>query len=271
MIENLRRLVSLSASTTAILHAAGAEDRLVAVTRDCARLTPQVAGLPVVGDAWSATAEEVAEFEPDLVVAAAPLRGEVVAGLIERRLRFFGCAPWTLDEVFRDMRSVAALVGGSDAIDVEIDALRLRLREVRLAVAGRRRPTVYCEVWMQPIMSSPVWVSELIEAAGGEPVIEAAQVLKPEAILEADPEVVVMAWCGAIGRSDPSKFAGRSGFDRLSAVRSGRVIAVREEFLNAPCQHLARGLEILAHALHPDVFGPLDPALGPVPHLRVLR
>ncbi|MEM6673502.1 MAG: ABC transporter substrate-binding protein [Planctomycetota bacterium] len=270
-MKNLGRIVSLSASTTAVIDALGATDRLVAVTKDCARLTPVVAGIPLVGDCWSASADEVAAFEPDLVVGAAPYRGEVVAALVERRLRFLATAPWTLSEVFTDMLTIGAALERHDEAFALVEGLRSRMEEIRRAVADRPRPRVYCEVWMKPVMSSPLWVSELVDAAGGEMVIEGARVLEPEEVVDADPDVVVMAWCGAIGRSDPAKFAARPGYGDLRAVREGRVVPVRDEYLNAPCQHLATGLEILAHTLHPEVFGDLPTALAPERVRRVDR
>lgn len=264
-MPEFERIVSLSASTTALLDAVGASGRLAAVTKDCARLTPEVGGLPIVGDSWSATAEEVEALSPDLVVAAAPYQGSVVAELIEKRLRFVATAPWTLEDIYRDMQALGALVDERERMATLIEQMRERIESVRRAVAGCPRPRVYCEVWMKPVMSSPPWVSELIEAAGGEPVIEAAKVLDPEAVVEADPDVVVMAWCGAIGRSDPRKFAARPGYTEVKAVRDRRVVAVRDEFLNAPCQHLLTGLAILGHTLHPEVFGDLDPSLAAFP------
>lgn len=262
MIDSVRRIVSLSASTTAVIEAIGAADRLVAVTKDCARLTPAVAAVPVVGDGWSASADEIVALEPDLVVGAAPFRSCVVSGLIEKRLRFLATAPWTLEEVYRDMRCIGALLGCEARAEAIVDGMRERVAAVRAVTVGKPRPRVYCEVWMKPVMSSPPWVSELVEAAGGEPVIEGAQVLEAQDVLAVDPEVVVMAWCGAIGRSDPVKFAARPGYSNLAAVRDGRVVAVRDEFLNAPCQHLITGLEILAHTLHPELFGDLPEHLA---------
>jgi iron complex transport system substrate-binding protein len=259
--QAIERIVSLSASTTALLEAVGFADRLVGVTRDCARLTPAVDGLPLVGDSWSATPDEVADLAPDLVVAAAPYQAAVVAGLVERRLRFLATAPWTLEDVYRDMLTLGAAVGEGERMEALVVEMKERVELVRAATAGLPKPRVDCEVWMKPVMSSPPWVSELVEAAGGQPVIEPARVLDPEDVVRANPDLVVLAWCGAIGRSNPVKFAERPGYHLLDAVQSGRVVPVRDEYLNAPCQHLLTGLDILAHALHPEVFGPLESSL----------
>ena len=131
MSQIVRRLVSLSASTTAVVEALDAADRLVAITKDCARLPPAVDGLPIVGDGWSVDADQVAGHEPDLVVGAAPFRGEVVAALVEKRLRFFATAPWTLAEIYRDIVALGALLDEKDRALALVKRMRDRVDEVR--------------------------------------------------------------------------------------------------------------------------------------------
>lgn len=255
------RIASLSASTSAIAAGCGAADRLVAVTRDCARLTPELAGLPLVGDAWSAKSADVLAHAPELVIASAPYDAETVGRLVKDRARFVATSPWTLADIYTDIRMLGSLLERPHLADALVADMQSAIEATRARTLGHPRPRVYCEVWMKPIMSSPVWVSELVEAAGGEPVVAGGRVLDPEAVLAANPEVVVMAWCGAIGRSRPEKLLARPGFDGLAAARSGRVVPVRDEFLNAPCQHLVTGLRILAHCIHPEVFGELPEEL----------
>ena len=260
----MRRVVSLGANVTAIVEGLGRLDRLVAVTKDCKRLTPAVAGLPVVGDSWSAEPDELTPLRADLVIGASPYRSEVVANLIAARTRFVATAAWGLAELYDDIRVIGRLLDAIEPAEALIAEMEREIEAVRARVAGRARPRVYCEVWMRPVMSSPKWVYELIDAAGGEPALPAATTLAPEAVIDADPDIVLMAWCGAIGRSNPREFEKRSGYDRLRAVVEGRIVPLRDEYLNAPCQHLLTGLKILAATLHSEVFGELPGELQPI-------
>ena len=63
----------------------------------------------------------------------------------------------------------------------------------------------------------------------------------------------MVAWPGI---ADPplGKVARRSGWEGLSAMRQGRVLAVDEIWINAPGPNLSKGARLLAAAIHPEAF-----------------
>ena len=69
-----------------------------------------------------------------------------------------------------------------------------------------------------------------------------------------DPDVVIMAWCGAGDRVPLAKVVEQRGWSALKAVRSGRVFCLPDEFLNTPAPTLIEGLHALAGAVHPEAF-----------------
>jgi iron complex transport system substrate-binding protein len=98
-------------------------------------------------------------------------------------------------------------------------------------------------------------VRELVEAAGGVFLGEPAKVTTAEVVAEADPDVIIAAWCGAGDRVPLEKLACRPGWERITAVRDGRVYCIDDELLNTPAPTLIDGLHAIASALHPDLFG----------------
>ena len=60
-----------------------------------------------------------------------------------------------------------------------------------------RRPRVFCEEWGKPIIASQPWVAELIEFAGGNFVGEPGKTYPAEDVAQAQPDVLLAAWCGA--------------------------------------------------------------------------
>src|SRR5689334_22370228 len=74
------RIVSLSPSTTEILFAVGAGQRLVGRSRFC-DYPPEATALPVVGGFVDANLEEIARLSPDLVVGA---RGPSGPALVQK-------------------------------------------------------------------------------------------------------------------------------------------------------------------------------------------
>ncbi|MFI5110902.1 MAG: ABC transporter substrate-binding protein, partial [Terriglobales bacterium] len=75
-----------------------------------------------------------------------------------------------------------------------------------------------------------------------------------ECVRRSDPEVMVMAWCGAGDRVPLEKIVGERGWSETSAGRSRRVYCVRDELLNTPAPTLLDGLRALEAAAHPDLF-----------------
>ena len=67
-------------------------------------------------------------------------------------------------------------------------------------MAGRARPRVMLLEWTDPPFAPGHWVPEMIETAGGEPLLgtagEKSRRVTWEQVHAADPEVVVVAPCG---------------------------------------------------------------------------
>jgi iron complex transport system substrate-binding protein len=117
------------------------------------------------------------------------------------------------------------------------------------------RPRVYCEEWGKPLIHSQPWVQELVEVASGEFIGGAGKQTTVEAVAQADPDVVVAAWCGAGDRVPLEKIVEQRGWSGLRAVQQHRVYCINDEYLNTPAITLLHGLRAIASAVHPDVFG----------------
>jgi iron complex transport system substrate-binding protein len=120
------------------------------------------------------------------------------------------------------------------------------------------RPVVYCEEWGKPLIHSQPWVAELVEAAGGQFLGDAAKQTTAEAVSAANPDAMIFCWCGAGDRVPLERVIARRGWQHLSAVRQGRIFCIADEWLNSPAPSILLGLRALAAALHPSVFGVKD-------------
>lgn len=252
------RIASLQPSVSIVLDRLGCADALVACTRWCVDAVPSLAarGVPVVRDSWSASAEEILAARPEIIIASVPYRRESLEEILKAGCPVLALAPHSLADVEKDIHLIAAIAGVPERGTGLADAMRCAIERVREQTAGlAHRPRVYCEEWGKPLIHSQLWVKELVEAAGGEFLGQPGATTTAEAVAEADPEVVVAAWCGAGDRVPLQKLAARPGWERTAAVRTGRVYCVADELLNTPAPTLVDGLRALAAALHPDVFG----------------
>ncbi len=252
------RIVSLAPSVTSILHALGAADCLVGVTRWCADVVPEdsLRGLPMFDDCWNADPAKVAQLDPNLVIGSVPYRAQVVEGILSRGVRFLATYPRALADVYGDIRLLASIVDKQRVGEQLVDIMQRRIAAARQRAANvSSRPRIYCEEWSNPLQNSQRWVEELVEAAGGQFVPKpAARKVTAEEVLAADPEIIVLAWCGTNDRARPDVVRKRPGWENLRAVKQHRIYVVRDELLNTPGPNLLDGLEALAEIIHPEIF-----------------
>jgi iron complex transport system substrate-binding protein len=251
-----RRVVSLQPSASLILAAIGKLERLVACTKYCVELCPELAALgkTVVSDSWTAKAAEIAAARPDLVIASVPYQEQAVIEILRSGVPFLGFAPKSLTDVYSDIAAIAGIMGVARRGHRVILDMQNEIDSVRTRAQPAKRRRVFCEEWGKPIIASQTWVSELVDAAGGEFIGTPGKQTTAEAVLAEDPDVMIAAWCGAGDRVPLQKIIRDRNWQNMRAVKQGDVYCVRDEFLNTPAPTLVRGLYALAAAIQPAIF-----------------
>src|SRR5579863_835840 len=250
-----RRVVSLQPSATVILRDLGRLDSVVACTKYCVDVCPEVRGKTVmVADSWTAQSKQIAAARPDLVIAAVPYQEKAVAEILKAGARFLGLVPKSLADIYTDIAVIAGIVEARDEGVRMIEKMREAIEAVRRKTEQLSRPRVFCEEWGKPVIASQLWVEELVEAAGGEFIGKPGAHTDAAAVAEEMPDVMVAAWCGAGDRVPLQKIVSARKWQEIPAVRNGRVYCIRDEYLNTPAPTLISGLHALAAAIHPEVF-----------------
>jgi iron complex transport system substrate-binding protein len=173
----------------------------------------------------------------------------------------------SLEAVLETLFAVGQATGVADHAETVVSALRKRID----AVANRSehlldRPRVVLLEWLDPPFSCGHWSPELVRLAGGDEVSgragQPSRTLPWQQVVDARPDVIVIACCGfSLERTlqDVPGLVARPGWADLPAVRNGRVyVTDGNAYFSRPGPRLVDSLEILAHALHPDVH-PLPP------------
>ncbi len=280
------RIVSLLPSTTEILFAIGAGDDVVGVTFECDH--PAEARTRTIVST-SAMPEGLTPAAIDAFVVSAMSRGEdlyhldegalsgldadlvvtqdlcavcaVDVSVVDDALAHLGCTaavltidPHTMDEVFDSIVTLGRATDRLDEADSLVASLRARLTDVQERVAGFPRPRVMLLEWTDPPFAPGHWVPEMIEAAGGVPLLgkpgaKSERVLW-DAVHEARPDVIVVAPCG-YDRAGASLLADDLVLSGVLPVG----IPVHAVDANAawarPGTRLVDGVEELAAILHP--------------------
>jgi iron complex transport system substrate-binding protein len=248
------RIVSLAPSSSSILCSIGAQKLLVGVTKWCAEVA-DVTRLPQLGDCWQLdNIDEILALKPTLVIGSVPFKQETVAKLLDQPLNFLAKNPRSLADIERDIVLLGRIAGRSAAADRLIAKMGHEFAAIRRQAlrALRRKPRarVYAEAWPNPRISSPPWVAELIEIAGGEMCIPAGEKVSNEQVAAAQPDVIVLAWAATGAKADPAKCYSVPAWQNVPAVLSHRVHVISDELLNTPGPPLIAGAHQLYEILH---------------------
>jgi iron complex transport system substrate-binding protein len=249
-----QRIVSFCPSNTEILAALGLLPRVVGVD-DWSDWPPEVGSLPRLGPDLDIDMDRVAALQPDLAIASlsVPGMGRNVAALRERGLPHVVLDPHDIDDVFENIRRVGSATGAGAAAEQVVADMKARIERVRQRVAGAsHRPRVYWEWWPRPLYApgGRNWLTPLSHLAGcvnvtGLVDLDAARPAHDE-IVAADPEFIFLVWTGVAARKvRPELVRRRPGWERISAVREGRIHVMEEGLFCRPSPRLVDGLEQL--------------------------
>ena len=176
--------------------------------------------------------------------------------------------PNTLDDVLDDISRVGKQLGADDAATELVTDLRRRRDRVATRSASIPKselPRVVFLEWLFPPFNGGHWNPELVELAGGIDLLgapgQASSTQSWETIVAAKPDVLFIACCGfRIDRAleDVTKMSASAEWQQLPAVQNGRVyVADGNAYFSCPGPRLIDGLEIMAHAFHPNVHPPV--------------
>jgi len=304
-----QRIVSLLPSATETLYALGVAERVVGVTHECdfppdAKRKPQLtaSALPAASSSteidrhvrkslhegsslYSLDSDLLDRLAPGLIVTqelckVCAVSYEIVARAAKRLRgdpRIVSLEPSSLEDVYANVALLGELSGSRERADELVAGFRERAAALARSVAGLPRPRTLVLEWSDPPMSGGHWTPGLVELAGGEPILAHpggnSQVLEWDAILAADPDVVIVAPCGydlPHALEAVREIAGNRAWIALRAVREGRAFALDgNAYVNRPGPRLIDTAELLAAAMHGDSY--VKPASLPQSSLAKLR
>jgi iron complex transport system substrate-binding protein len=136
-------------------------------------------------------------------------------------------------------------------------------RERTQHLAGEECPRVAAIEWIEPLMGSGNWIPELVDLAGGRNLFgevgQHSPYLSWEAVLKADPDVIIVMPCGfdreRTRQEMQQAMTTSPQWQQLRAVQSDRLyITDGNAYFNRPGPRLVDSLEILTEILHPHLF-----------------
>ncbi|MDX1617926.1 MAG: cobalamin-binding protein [Balneolaceae bacterium] len=297
------RIVSLLPSITEIVCALGLESSLVGRSHECdypdtveslpactapryrsdgtsSQINRRVKAVVQEGlSVYRVDADLLAALEPDIILTqdhcevCAASYSEVKKAVethLDGEIRIVSVSPNSLDEIFLSIERIAEALGAGEAGEELIRSISDRFNKLQSRTARLPTPRAACIEWIDPLMTAGNWFPELVGIAGGESVLARAGERSGRVgwreLADCDPDILLVAPCGyALGRtrSEMDRLAGMDGWDRLRAVKNGRVFLLDgNHYFHRPGPRLAESARILAEIFHPGLVEPEHQSVG---------
>ena len=292
----MARIVSLLPSATEIVCALGAGDDLVGRSHEC-DYPAEIQHLPVLTRPRFMPAASSGEIDRQVRELAIEARAEDALGVyaiemdvlqqlgpthivtqtqcevcavslrdVERAVehltgfdtKLIPLAPNSLNDIWDDIQRTAEALG----LGEQGRSLTRELQDRIDSVPGTSSaPRVAVVEWAEPLMTAGHWTMELIERAGGVPVIGAPKGpslhFEMSDLAGADPDFIIIAPCGfdlARTREDARLLNAREDWQALRAVQQGRVALIDgNQYVNRPGPRVVETLEIIAEIINPNL------------------
>ncbi len=219
-----QRVVSLSPAVTEIMYALGAGDRLVGRTDFCV-YPDEASEIPSIGGISNLNIESILALNPDIVIS-----GSMVSKKATDQMDQMGTPMVCVIEkpkfeaLYDNILAIGKLVGKEHEAD-SLNAL-LRDRVSQLPTTDSPLPTVYYVVGFGAggnfTAGGNTFINDIIRMAGGRNIAEGIEgwSYSLEALMKENPDYII------VRREDSAAFCDMKPYNRLSAVRQGRVIGI---------------------------------------------
>lgn len=256
-------IISIQTSTTEILYALGAGDRLIGVS-DYDNYPAEALEVQKVGG-QDMDVELVLSLLPDIVFATdyhyrshePILKQFEEAGIT---VVVTGSAS-SFEDTYQTMNMIAEATGTSEKADEIISDMKERraaIEEKAKEITDKKK--VWVEVSPAPDIFTTgqnTFMHEMLETINATNAAEDQDgwvKLTEEEIVQLNPDVIITTY-GYYVDNPAEQVLAREGWAEVTAVKEGQVFDVDSDIVTRPGPRLIQGVEALAKIVYPEVFG----------------
>ncbi|WP_371374556.1 ABC transporter substrate-binding protein [Sporomusa aerivorans] len=262
-----KRIISLYSAHTENLLALGLEAEIIGVSTT--ETEPAAKNKPAFD--YRADPEKVLAAQPDLVVIRPFVKQsnpDFVKTLEQANIKVVCLYPEKFEEFDSYIQKLAVLTGREQQAADKLAAFHNKLKTVAEHIAKvQAKKRVYFEATATEYRTITVdsMPGTVLKLAGGSNIAADAQPLKAASsiaaygserlLMKAEDIDVFLAQRGPMNPGiTPDIIRQRPGFDKIKAVREGKIYIVDEKQVSSPTFRLADSVEQLAKMLYPEVF-----------------
>jgi len=258
------RIISVIPAVTEMLFAIGAGPQVVGVG-SFDEYPPEARKLPRVGALLDPDLERILSLRPDLVIVYES-QTDFRRQLERASVPTFVYKHAGLPDVTQTITALGSRIGRASEAASVVRSIEAKLEDIRTRVQGRPRPNALVVFGRDALALRGIYASggvgflnDMLEAAGGSNVFTdvAKQSVQAttELILARRPDVIIELRPKPIGAEDLKKEIGVwQALSGVPAVRTGRIVILSDQRTVVPGPRVAEGTELIARALHPEVF-----------------
>jgi iron complex transport system substrate-binding protein len=248
-----KRIISCMPSITEMLYALDLDDEIVGVTENCNY--PEAAKTKEKVGRDRMNLEKIISLKPDLIVMLGSTQGPDIRKFRSMGLPVFVIDPQTvwgalasLDRLGEATSRIHAAYGLNEKLK-----RKLNWTASRVKASKKSRPKVFVEIWHKPLItaSAGTFVNDVIEKAGGNNIAKNAIGKFPEysfeKLLAADPDAIIIPRQNV---NDEGQITNDGRWQKLKAVRSGRVLFIDADILTRPGPRSGIAVETIATFLY---------------------
>lgn len=235
------RIVCLTEEPTEILYLLGEQHRIVGISGFTVRPREARKEKPKVSAFIDANISKIMDLKPDLVIGFSDIQAKIAEELIKNGITVLINNHRTVEEIYKIIVQIGALVGKSDHAIRIVTECRQNIAKHNQLIQDLPRPKVYFEEWYDPLISGISWVSELIEMAGGEDIyldkshcsLAKDRIIKDhQDVVDLNPDIIIASWCGKKFKKD--KMISRVGWQEIKAIQNDFVYEIDSSIILQP-------------------------------------
>lgn len=257
MEEAPKKVVSMIASNTEILFALGLSEEIVGVN-DWDNYPAEVEGKERIGGI-EYNIEKIIALQPDLVVAHESGMSGFEAGI--EQLEAVGITVFvvknalTFEETYMTIEQIGQLTGKVEEAKQVNESIQTKLADIQAKVEGQEGKTAAIVVGGAPDIytaGTKTFMDEMLKAINVKNIVqeEGWPMYSTEQFAASNPDTIIVTYA-----EDVNTIKNNPAFANMKALQNDAVKSVDADTTSRQGPRLADGVESMAKALYPDVFG----------------
>jgi iron complex transport system substrate-binding protein len=255
--EQPNKIISLIPSNTEILFALGLNEEIIGVS-GLDNYPEEATTKEVVGD-MTFDIEKIISLQPDIVFAHESGMYSLGDGLAQ--LQSAGIAVFvvknaaTFEETYETVEQVGLLTGKTEQAAQVIANTKQQIENIQHKLEGAEPKTAFVVVGTDPdiyVAGKETFIDEMLQAIDVQNVVQEAGWLQysAEQFAASDATTILVTY-----ESDIENIINNAAFSEMPAVKNSAVEVVDGDTTSRQGPRLADGIESIAQAMYPEVFG----------------